>query len=157
MRTFELTSLTHIPGQRLWAITRFGMKTELIVTDVLDHLPHWDITNAAMEAQYEVLPARARQSDSTPTVTFQRLKEAKHGGASTIMLKPKIGRPPKAGVARDQRVDLWLTGEEKFYFEAMGGLAWVHAEIERRRQENPFNTNFKPSPSDDIEDGQAAN
>lgn len=148
MRTYELAALTHIPGQRLWAIARFGVKTDLVVTEVPDHLPHWDITNAAMEAQFEVLMARARQHDGTPTVTFRRLKEAKHGGEHTIMLKPKIGRPPKAGLPRDRRVEMWLNAEEEFYFHAMGGIVRVQKAIERRMQENPYNSQPKPSPSD---------
>jgi hypothetical protein len=148
MRTYELTCLTHIPGQRIWCISRFGTKTDLIVTDVPDHLPQWDVTNPAMEAQYAVLPARNRQNDGTPTVTYKRLLEAKHGGENTIMLKPKIGRPPKDGIARDKRIDLWLTGPEKFYFEAMGGVTRVMKSVERRMQENPYSGMQKPAPSD---------
>jgi len=145
MRAYELNCLTHIPGQRIWAHARFGAKTDLIVVEVPDHLPMWDVTNRAMEAEFDFLPARSRQSDQVPTVTYKQLLDAKHGGEHTIHLKPKIGRPSKAGVARDQRIDLWLSGEEKFYFEAMGGVARVHSDIERRRQENPYNGMQKPS------------
>lgn len=140
MRTLELTSL-NFPGQRVWAISRGGAKPDLIVTDIPADLPSWEVTNRAMEVEFGVIRTKRPLAQDVedaevappPTVTYAELLRAKEG-AVKIMLRTKMGRPPKAGVARSERIDLRLTPVEKYVFDAQGGVHWLYNQLEILRQ-----------------------
>lgn len=140
MHIVELTAI-NMPGRRLWGINRSGQKVDLIVTGVPDGRPLWDITNAAVEAQFGVARGQGplkrdleeAEARGAPTVTWEQLQQAKTGGAFTIMLRPRMGRPPKNGVdTLTERVELRLTRLQLDMLQRNGGAPWIRDLLDRQ-------------------------